>query len=189
MGRLERARSPEDFQAELQDAVRSIVKARSVEMPVSNRDHAARSSHGDILNSDADMDITISKHIEALGWEHLVNISSDLRSTTLRLVDSKRREHLVEVSFPRGYPASPPSVAVALPRPLPLAWEQGHRHRGDSRGNSEAALQTRNAIDAMSGNIASDLKGVLRCVESEIKKYEGFIDVSLCCADAKAPRG
>jgi hypothetical protein len=162
LGRLEKARTPEDFQAELQDAVRSIVKARSIEARPLSGDHASRSSYyGDILNSDADTDITISKHLEALGLEHLTHISSDMRTATLRLVDRKRREHLIEVSFPRGYPALPPSVVVALPRPLPLVW--GHRHRGADGSNR--------------GLVASDLKGVLRCVQTEIKKYEGVIDV------------
>lgn len=177
LSRLQRARTPEDLQAQLQEAVRTIVKARAAESSGAStsgqhlhRMEEPRGHRGisDVMNSDTNLDIAISRHIEAVGWEHLVNISSDMRSATLRLVDSKRREHLIEVAFPRGYPVSVPSVSVALPRPLPLVWQPNV---------AEDMLLRRN--DAASQYIASDLKGVMSCVKREVEKFEGLIDVRL----------
>ncbi|CAI9272448.1 unnamed protein product [Lactuca saligna] len=69
----------------------------------------------------------IHSEIEEIGWEHLVRLSEDLSFVTFRVIDKKERVHILEISFDKSYPNTPPSVSADVPYIFNLQWSKNSR--------------------------------------------------------------
>nr|KAJ0223698.1 hypothetical protein LSAT_V11C200080060 [Lactuca sativa] len=66
----------------------------------------------------------IHSEIEEIGWEHLVRLAEDLSFVTFRVIDKKERVHILEISFDKSYPNTPPSD---VPYIFNLQWSKNSR--------------------------------------------------------------
>ncbi|XP_051141453.1 uncharacterized protein LOC127258592 isoform X2 [Andrographis paniculata] len=64
----------------------------------------------------------IYSEIEEVGWENLVRLGNDLTFLCFRVMDSKGRQHILEITLDETYPRRPPSVSVGLPYNFNLEW-------------------------------------------------------------------
>eukprot|EP00964_Phaeocystis_antarctica_P028822 scaffold16245_cov67-Phaeocystis_antarctica.AAC.4 len=60
--------------------------------------------------------------LDGVGWSALRNISPSFDRLELELLDEAQRAHVLHLSLPSDYPASPPRAEVALPAPFELQW-------------------------------------------------------------------
>lgn len=94
--------------------------------------------------------------LDAIGWNHLLELSDDLRSVELQTHDAAKRVHAIRLSLPTEYPThDPPVCFVDAPEPLELVWD------------SQTA--------AASGSCM--LKEVLQQFEAFLSTYQSFWDV------------
>ncbi|ONK76154.1 uncharacterized protein A4U43_C03F24510 [Asparagus officinalis] len=70
---------------------------------------------------------SIYSQIEEVGWEHLLNLEDDLSSLSFRIVDKKGRTHTLEITLPRNYPRSSPSISADVPYICELEWSKNSR--------------------------------------------------------------
>ena len=70
------------------------------------------------------------RHLEQLGWNHVVGVNAELTLLRLRCWDEAKREHAFEVSIPAGYPLQSPTVQASLPAPITVPWPH-HGQGGD----------------------------------------------------------
>lgn len=91
--------------------------------------------------------------LDAIGWNHLLELSDDLSSLELETVDAAKRRHAIRLRLPAGYPTSEPPVCfVDAPELFELVWEP------PSDGNSM-------------------LKEVMQQFNAFVAKYQAFWDV------------
>ncbi|KAL0377950.1 UNVERIFIED_CONTAM: E3 ubiquitin-protein ligase FANCL [Sesamum radiatum] len=50
--------------------------------------------------------------VEEVGWEHLVKMGEDLTFLSFRVMDTKGRVHILEITLDETYPRCPPSVSA-----------------------------------------------------------------------------
>ncbi|KAG6504142.1 E3 ubiquitin-protein ligase FANCL-like isoform X2 [Zingiber officinale] len=65
--------------------------------------------------------------IEEVGWERLVRAEDDLSSVTFRILDKKGQAHILEISLPRDYPESSPTIAADIPCTCEVVWSKNSR--------------------------------------------------------------
>ncbi|RLN18648.1 uncharacterized protein C2845_PM02G03810 [Panicum miliaceum] len=72
---------------------------------------------------------SVFAQIEEIGWERVVSATGDdgVSCLTFRVVDEKGRIHLLEITLPMGYPASPPSIAAEVPYLPKIQWSKSSR--------------------------------------------------------------
>ncbi|KAJ1293806.1 hypothetical protein BS78_01G096900 [Paspalum vaginatum] len=72
---------------------------------------------------------SVFAQIEEIGWERLVSASGDdgVSCLTFRVVDEQGRIHLLEITLPMGYAASPPSIAADVPYLPKIKWSKNSR--------------------------------------------------------------
>jgi E3 ubiquitin-protein ligase FANCL len=65
------------------------------------------------------------KEIESIGWDKVVNLSSDLNTITLNSTDISGRHHMFTILLPLDYSHTPPLLQVELPIDLQqvLIWD------------------------------------------------------------------
>lgn len=63
--------------------------------------------------------------IDAIGWDSLAPVGSDLNQLHFRIFDQAGREHIVEVILPVGYPKVPPMASADLPCIVDFDWQGG----------------------------------------------------------------
>lgn len=91
------------------------------------------------------------RHLEQLGWNHVVGVNAELTLLRLRCWDEAKREHAFEVAIPSGYPLQSPTVQASLPAPIAVPWP----HHGQG----------------------GDLKLVLNTLQRELSRLQGFFAV------------
>ncbi|THU65958.1 hypothetical protein C4D60_Mb05t09130 [Musa balbisiana] len=69
----------------------------------------------------------VYSQIEEVGWEHLMGAAEDLSCLTFRLLDKKGRVHKLEISLPRNYPESSPTIAADVPCINEVVWSEKSR--------------------------------------------------------------
>ncbi|KAK4416373.1 E3 ubiquitin-protein ligase FANCL [Sesamum alatum] len=57
----------------------------------------------------------IYSEVEEVGWEHLVKLGEDLTFLSFRVMDTKGRVHILEITLDETYPKCPPSVSADVP--------------------------------------------------------------------------
>lgn len=123
--RLRLATSMEHFVAELMDLVRSMQATKDV-------------SSGELSEAARDIPVAVPdtryyqkliSEIDALGWEHLVDLNDMMTRVALQYKDSRNRLHIVGFEIPRDYPRVGPIVHHALPVPFSPPWDS---QRGDT---------------------------------------------------------
>ncbi|KAH9304740.1 hypothetical protein KI387_009144 [Taxus chinensis] len=72
----------------------------------------------------ADFYRRVYSEIEAVGWEHVVNLGEDLTSVHFRVFDEGAREHVLEIGLPSKYPEVEPAVSSELPSAFELEWSK-----------------------------------------------------------------
>ncbi|KAG2535563.1 hypothetical protein PVAP13_9NG123700 [Panicum virgatum] len=72
---------------------------------------------------------SVFAQIEEIGWERVVSATGDdgVSCLTFRVVDDKGRIHLLEITLPMGYPASPPSITAEVPYLPKIQWSKSSR--------------------------------------------------------------
>jgi len=84
---------------------------------------------------------------QALGWNHVHEISDDFSKLSLEVEDSSKRQHIMLLEFTPKYPAVPPRISCTLPHAFNLLWTQ-----------------------------TSDLKNVCKQFTSALQQYQRFWD-------------
>ena len=118
--------SPDEFLVELRDLLERLLRAQPAPAPLTT------SSFYEQLMSELD----------GIGWSALRNISPSFDRLELELLDEAQRAHVLHLSLPPDYPASPPRAEAALPAPFELQWA-AEQQRFSVRGamlQFEAAL-------------------------------------------------
>lgn len=118
--------SPDEFLVELRDLLERLLRAQPAPAPLTT------SSFYEQLMTELD----------GVGWSALRNISPSFDRLELELLDEAQRAHVLHLSLPSDYPASPPRAEVALPAPFELQWA-AEQQRFSVRGamlQFEAAL-------------------------------------------------
>ena len=118
--------SPDEFLVELRDLLERLLRAQPAPAPLTT------SSFYEQLMTELD----------SVGWSALRNISPSFDRLELELLDEAQRAHVLHLSLPSDYPASPPRAEVALPAPFELQWA-AEQQRFSVRGamlQFEAAL-------------------------------------------------
>ncbi|WVZ60383.1 hypothetical protein U9M48_010417 [Paspalum notatum var. saurae] len=72
---------------------------------------------------------SVFAQIEEIGWERLVSATGDdgMSCLTFRVVDEQGRIHLLEITLPMGYAASPPLIAADVPYLPKIRWSKSSR--------------------------------------------------------------
>ncbi|XP_012704361.1 uncharacterized protein LOC101757948 [Setaria italica] len=72
---------------------------------------------------------SVFAQIEEIGWERVVSAAGDdgVSCLTFRVVDEQGRVHLLEITLPMGYPASPPSITAEVPYLPKIQWSKSSR--------------------------------------------------------------
>lgn len=73
---------------------------------------------------------SIYSQIEEVGWQHLLSLEDDLSSLSFRIADKKGRIHILQITLPRDYPESSPSIAADVPYICELEWSKHSRLKG-----------------------------------------------------------
>ena len=118
--------SPDEFLVELRDLLERLLRAQPAPAPLTT------SSFYEQLMSELD----------GIGWSALRNISPSFDRLELELLDEAQRAHVLHLSLPPDYPASPPRAEAALTAPFELQWA-AEQQRFSVRGamlQFEAAL-------------------------------------------------
>ena len=118
--------SPDEFLVELRDLLERLLRAQPAPAPLTT------SSFYEQLMTE----------IDGVGWSALRNISPSFDRLELELLDEAQRAHVLHLSLPSDYPASPPRAEAALPAPFELQWA-AEQQRFSVRGamlQFEAAL-------------------------------------------------
>ncbi|KAL2241499.1 UNVERIFIED_CONTAM: E3 ubiquitin-protein ligase FANCL [Sesamum indicum] len=71
----------------------------------------------------------IYSEVEEVGWEHLVRMGEDLTFLSFRVMDTKGRVHILEITLDKTYPRCPPSVSVDAPYNFSLEWSSHSKLR------------------------------------------------------------
>ncbi|XP_042045338.1 E3 ubiquitin-protein ligase FANCL-like isoform X1 [Salvia splendens] len=71
----------------------------------------------------------IYTEVEEVGWEHLVKLGDDLTFIRFRIMDNKRRAHILEITLDKTYPRSPPSLSADVPYNSHPEWSSNSRLR------------------------------------------------------------
>uniref|UniRef100_K3X2N1 RING-type domain-containing protein n=1 Tax=Globisporangium ultimum (strain ATCC 200006 / CBS 805.95 / DAOM BR144) TaxID=431595 RepID=K3X2N1_GLOUD len=97
--------------------------------------------------------------LDAIGWNHLLELSDDLRSLELQTHDAAKRKHAIRLQLPVEYPPrSAPVCFVDAPEPFELVWDP-----------QEAS--------AYGGGCCYMLKEVLQQFDAFLSKFQSFWDV------------
>ncbi|KAL0343449.1 UNVERIFIED_CONTAM: E3 ubiquitin-protein ligase FANCL [Sesamum angustifolium] len=64
----------------------------------------------------------IYSEVEEVGWEHLVKMGENLTFLSFRVMDTKGRVHILEITLDETYPRCPPSVSADVPYNFGLEW-------------------------------------------------------------------
>ena len=98
--------SPDEFLAELRGLLERLLRAQPAPAPLTT------SSFYEQLIAELD----------GVGWSSLRNINPSFDRLELELLDKAHRAHVLHLSLPSDFPASPPRAEVALPAPFELQW-------------------------------------------------------------------
>ncbi|KAL0450124.1 UNVERIFIED_CONTAM: E3 ubiquitin-protein ligase FANCL [Sesamum latifolium] len=71
----------------------------------------------------------IYSEVEEVGWEHLVKMGEDLTFLSFRVMDTKGRVHILEITLDETYPSCPPSVSADVPYNFSLEWSSHSKLR------------------------------------------------------------
>ncbi|KAH7689805.1 E3 ubiquitin-protein ligase FANCL protein [Dioscorea alata] len=71
----------------------------------------------------------IFSEVEEIGWQFLLRSSPDLSSLVFNLQDEKGRSHALEITIPRDYPLSSPSISSDVPYMCELEWSKNSKLR------------------------------------------------------------
>ena len=69
----------------------------------------------------------IMNEIDAVGWDHFVGVSDDLRTVRLCIRGGGKWSHEVELHIPENYPESAPTISLAAPFVVTVDWTK-HRN-------------------------------------------------------------
>ncbi|KAK4393510.1 E3 ubiquitin-protein ligase FANCL [Sesamum angolense] len=75
------------------------------------------------------------RKVEEVGWEHLVKMGENLTFLSFRVMDTKGRVHILEITLDETYPRCPPSVSwsISCPQDVPynfsLEWSSHSKLR------------------------------------------------------------
>ncbi|KAF9203380.1 hypothetical protein BGZ49_006500 [Haplosporangium sp. Z 27] len=102
----------------------------------------------------------ITEQLDRLGWSKVTHLSEDLSQVQIELCDASRRRHILTVSFPPGYPATPLILE-------PLDIPECESERLSQKLNSEVAASRE----------GSRLDIVVQQAEKQLEVFKDFWDV------------
>eukprot|EP00026_Physarum_polycephalum_P004718 Phypoly_transcript_04741.p1 GENE.Phypoly_transcript_04741~~Phypoly_transcript_04741.p1 ORF type:complete len:368 (+),score=56.28 Phypoly_transcript_04741:925-2028(+) len=86
------------------------------------RTHTNKGTEGTSTPIHMQLYSTLVKELQEIGWDQVVELSPDLSSFKIRLLDSANREHVVSFKVPADYPASAPTCHAQFPVALEAKW-------------------------------------------------------------------
>ncbi|GMH14709.1 hypothetical protein Nepgr_016550 [Nepenthes gracilis] len=133
----------------------------------------------------------VYSEIEECGWERLIWLSDDLSCLSFRIMDKKKRGHILEIRLDKSYPSCPPSIAADVPHIFNLKWSTNSRLKDVLRQFSEHLEKLQGFWDSLE-NIDKCLSVVGLEQQSHANSYRQINIGNDCCLilniDANDPR-